>query len=171
MDGVERVLFLGASAIAVLSSVLAITRKQPIFGVLYLFVLGLIVSFLFALKSAFFLALIQIIIYVGAVLVLFVFVISMMNLQPDERITLKDLMLAVPSLIFAVIFISVLFSEASFYSTRFEFFPASSVAKSFYKDFFFQFEFVSVLLLAGIIVTIFVGMRIKEVRKEGKEIR
>ncbi len=168
MAEVEKLLFFGASLIAIFSSILAITRRQPIFGVIYLLVLGLTVSFLFALKSAFFLSLIQIIIYIGAVLVLFVFVISMMNLQPDEKINLKDLISSVPILIFIIVFISVLFSEASFYETKFSFFPASLVAKSFYKDLFFQFELVSVFLLAGIVITIFVGMKIKEVKKEDK---
>jgi len=46
----EVILFLLFSGVSVVFSLLAITRRQPIFGVLYLFVVGLSVAGLFALK-------------------------------------------------------------------------------------------------------------------------
>lgn len=162
---IENVLFLFFASIALLSALLSISRRQPIFGVLFLFVLGLSVAVLFALENAYFLALIQVIVYVGAVLVLFVFVIAMMNLKGEElvfgRFSRWRALVLLPALIIGVIFSSSLLAEYSLYSQEFKFFPANSVGEKLYKDLVFQFEFLSIFLLVAIVVTIYVGRRFK----------
>ncbi len=162
----EKILFYLAGGGAVVFSILSISRKQPIFGVLYLFATGITVSLLFAIKNAFFLALIQIVVYVGAVLVLFVFVIAMMNLKVSDLI-----FGAVKRWRYTIIFISIpillilgsaAFSEISLRSQNFSYFPAKDVGIALYKDLFFQFEYLSVLLIIAIVVTIFVGSRFEK---------
>lgn len=166
----EKVLFYVFGAIAVSSSILAISRRQPIFGVLYLFITGLTISLLFAIKNAFFLALIQMIVYVGAVLVLFVFVIAMINLRPHElifgvlgrwRYVVFPIAIAL-----AAIIGSTLFSETSLREQRFMYFTAKEVGGSLYKSLVFQFEYLSIILIVAIVVTIFVGSRFERKTKE-----
>jgi NADH-quinone oxidoreductase subunit J len=163
----EVLLFSLFSGAAVVFSLLAITRRQPIFGVLYLFVVGLSVAGLFALKKAFFLGLIQIIVYVGAVLVLFVFVIAMMNLKIEElrfgRFARWRIFVVLPVATLFLIIFSVIFSEiAILKEQKFFFFPAKLVGEKLYKDLIFHFEYISVFLLIAIVVTIAIGMRFKE---------
>lgn len=77
------VLFVMAAAVAVLSTILVITRLNAVHALLYLIVSLLAVAFLFYLLGAPFAAALEVIVYAGAIMVLFVFVIMMLNLGPQ----------------------------------------------------------------------------------------
>ena len=72
--------FYFAASIAILSTVLVITRRSAAHAVLYLIVSLLSVALIFFLLGAPFIAALEIIIYAGAIMVLFVFFIMMLNL-------------------------------------------------------------------------------------------
>ena len=78
--------FLIAAAIAVLFSVFAIALRSPVLNVLSLVVVFFAMAAVFALLGMDFLAAIQIIVYSGAVLVLFLFVIMLLNIRTVERL-------------------------------------------------------------------------------------
>lgn len=162
----ESILFFVFASASIISSVLAISRRQPIFGVMYLLVLGLSVAGLFAVKKAFFLSLIQIIIYVGAVLVLFVFVIAMMNLSKEElifgKIRRSRFFFLIPLMLTFILILSVVISESAHNIQKFQFFTAKDVSLALYKDLIFHFEYLSVFLLSAIVITVFIGMRGKK---------
>jgi len=65
-------------------SILMITRKNPVHSVLWMLVLFVHIAALYLFLNAEFLAAIQMIIYAGAVLVLFLFVIMLLNLRKEE---------------------------------------------------------------------------------------
>jgi NADH-quinone oxidoreductase subunit J len=65
-------------------SILMITRKNPVHAVLWMLVLFVHIAALYLFLNAEFLAAIQMIIYAGAVLVLFLFVIMLLNLRKEE---------------------------------------------------------------------------------------
>ncbi|MCS7213739.1 MAG: NADH-quinone oxidoreductase subunit J [Candidatus Calescibacterium sp.] len=166
---IEKIVFYAAGLSAIVFSLLAISRRQPIFGVLYLFLTGLTISLLFAIKNSFFLALIQIIVYVGAVLVLFVFVIAMMNLKISElffgafrRWRYLVVIVSIPILL---ILGSAIFSQLSLREQKFTYFTAKDVGGALYKDLFFQFEYLSIFLIVAIVITVFVGSRFEKDEK------
>jgi NADH-quinone oxidoreductase subunit J len=66
-------------------SLLVVTRKNPVHGVLWMLVLFVHIAMLYLFLNAEFLAAIQIIIYAGAILVLFLFVVMLLNLRVEER--------------------------------------------------------------------------------------
>ncbi len=72
-----------AGMITVLSIVM-ITRRNPVHGVLWMLVLFLHIAGLYLFLNADFLAAIQIIVYAGAILVLFLFVIMLLNLKKEQ---------------------------------------------------------------------------------------
>ena len=74
------VTFYLAAAIAVLSTVLVITRANGVHALLYLVVSLLAVALVFYTLGAPFAAALEVIVYAGAIMVLFVFVVMMMNL-------------------------------------------------------------------------------------------
>src|SRR5512134_2240373 len=80
----EPVLFILFGAIAVGGAIMVVTRKHPMSSALYLILTLFAVAALFALRQAHFLAAIQVIVYAGAVVVLFIFVIMLVNVQPDK---------------------------------------------------------------------------------------
>ena len=77
---VMNVTFYLAAVIAVLSTVLVITRANGIHALLYLIVSLLAVALEFYTLGAAFAAALEVIVYAGAIMVLFVFVVMMMNL-------------------------------------------------------------------------------------------
>jgi NADH-quinone oxidoreductase subunit J len=78
-------LFVGFSAMLVLASLLVITQRNPITSALYLVVAFCSLAGLYILLHAEFLGMVQIIVYAGAIMVLFLFVIMYMNLGTDPE--------------------------------------------------------------------------------------
>lgn len=74
-----------ASIIAIFATVMVITRLIAVHALLYLIISLLAVSVLFFLLGAPFIAALEVIIYAGAIMVLFVFVIMMLNLGNESR--------------------------------------------------------------------------------------
>jgi len=72
--------FYFAAAIAVLSTVIAITRRHAVHALLYLIISLLAVAIVFYVIGAPFLAALELIIYAGAIMVLFLFVVMMLNI-------------------------------------------------------------------------------------------
>jgi NADH-quinone oxidoreductase subunit J len=69
-----------AAALAVLSTIIAITRRHAVHALLYLIVSLLAVAIVFYVIGAPFLAALELIIYAGAIMVLFLFVVMMLNI-------------------------------------------------------------------------------------------
>jgi NADH-quinone oxidoreductase subunit J len=74
--------FYAAAAVALLATVLAITQKNVVHGLLYLIVSLLAVALMFYALGAPFVAALEVIVYAGAIMVLFVFVMMLLNLGP-----------------------------------------------------------------------------------------
>jgi NADH-quinone oxidoreductase subunit J len=101
------VAFYLAAAVAILSTILVITQFNAVHALLYLIVSLLSVALIFFLLGAHFAAAVEAIIYAGAILVLFVFVIMMVNLGhraiEQERQWLQYRMWIGPSILAAVL--------------------------------------------------------------------
>ncbi|HLB59252.1 MAG TPA: NADH-quinone oxidoreductase subunit J [Bdellovibrionota bacterium] len=72
------------SGIAIISALLVVTRKNPLYSALYLIVTLFSIAGLFVIVEAYFIAVLQVLVYAGAVMVLFVFVIMLLNLDPTH---------------------------------------------------------------------------------------
>jgi len=78
--------FLAAAVIAVVFACIAIAHRSPVINVMSLVVVFFAMAAVFAILGMDFLAAIQIIVYSGAILVLFLFVIMLLNIQSVERL-------------------------------------------------------------------------------------
>lgn len=76
----------GFSALAIASAIMVVTRKNPLISALYLCLTLFALAALFVLLEAYFIAAVQVLVYAGAVMVLFVFVIMLLNLEPEKMI-------------------------------------------------------------------------------------
>jgi NADH-quinone oxidoreductase subunit J len=105
------VTFYVAAVVAILATVMVITRLNAVHALLYLIVSLLSVAIIFYTFGAPFLAALEVIIYAGAIMVLFVFVVMMLNLGPKttarERIWLKPEMLIGPCILSAILIAEV----------------------------------------------------------------
>ena len=80
----ELVIFVILAAIAVSCSVMVISQKSAVSSALFLIATMVSLAILFLLLNSPFLAVIQVIVYAGAIMVLFLFVIMLLNLRKDE---------------------------------------------------------------------------------------
>lgn len=75
-----QLVFYTFAGLAVASSGLMVTRKNPVYSAMYLVVTLFAIAAIFVLLNAHFVAALQVIVYAGAILVLFLFVIMLLNL-------------------------------------------------------------------------------------------
>ena len=83
-DAVADPVFYAAGGVAVLSGVGVVTRRNPVYCAIFMLIAFLSLAVLYLLLSASFLAAMHVLVYTGAILVLFLFVIMLLNLRPDE---------------------------------------------------------------------------------------
>jgi NADH-quinone oxidoreductase subunit J len=79
------VLFYISAAVTIASSVMVITRRNAVHALLYLVTSLLSAAFIFYLLGAPFIAALEVIIYAGAIMVLFIFVVMMLNLGKESE--------------------------------------------------------------------------------------
>src|SRR5271170_2329451 len=83
--GITQVLFWCLSIMAILSAILVVISKIPVHSVLWLIVVFVAISGHYILLDAQFLAIVNLIVYAGAIMVLFLFVFMLMNLNADTE--------------------------------------------------------------------------------------
>ncbi len=160
-------LFYFTSFIAVLSTVVALTRTNATHALIYLILSLLSVAVLFFLLGAPFAAALEVLIYAGAIMVLFVFVAMMLNLgergEQREQAWLTPRALVVPGLIAGLLLAQLLFviagSDSSF--TVVEVTPRD-VGLSLYGPYVLAVELASLLLLAALVGAYHVARRFVE---------
>jgi NADH-quinone oxidoreductase subunit J len=152
-----------AGVVAIVATLMVITRHNPVHALLYLNVSLLAHAMLFYLLGASFAALLEIIIYAGAIMVLFIFVVMLLNLGKEtagqERKWLKMKVWVGPTLLAAVLFAEflalVLSSEQGGYS------PATvsprEVALSLFREYLIGVELAAMLLMAAVVGAAHIG--------------
>jgi NADH-quinone oxidoreductase subunit J len=142
-------------------SLLVVSRKNPVHSVLWMLVLFVHMAGLYLFLNAEFLAAVQIIVYAGAIMVLFLFVIMLLNLKKEE----KDFRLqgqwpvsVVTGVLFLVVLILILgkitvLPELGEYSIEAIQAEGSmmTIGKVLYTKYLLPFEIASLLLLVAIV--------------------
>ena len=106
MPELTDLLFYGFAALALLCGFLCVANplsRSPVTSAMFLVLTIVSLAGLFVLLHAFFLAAIQILVYAGAVMVLFLFVIMLLNLKEEERRKIRGITLGLGALSVAVI--------------------------------------------------------------------
>jgi NADH-quinone oxidoreductase subunit J len=153
-------IFLGMAFISVLASFLVITRKNPIHSALFLVLTFLCVAVLYLLLYSQFIAIIQVVVYAGAIVMLIVFVIMLLDLENELRSRLKIVYSKVIGGFLAVLFLfGILYSVVAKSPTgKMGSYPPDKVSANvkavgevLFTQYLFPFEIVSILLVAAII--------------------
>ena len=97
-------IFLGVALVSIITSVMVITRKNPIHSALFLVMTFLGVAVLYLLLQSQFIAIVQVIVYAGAIVMLIVFVLMLLDLEEELRSGLKLLYSKVIGGVLAVFF-------------------------------------------------------------------
>jgi NADH-quinone oxidoreductase subunit J len=164
---VSIITFWFAGAVAVGASALAVSRRSPVHGLLWLILSLLAVAVLFFMLGAPFAAALEVVLYAGAIMVLFLFVVMMLNLgrETEEReaswmpvgawITPGILALGLGGCVLAV----VLGGGAQ--PTSGAMIGPQAVGVALYGPYVLATELASLLLLAGLVAGYHLGHRTK----------
>ena len=163
MNHLEIALFYTAAFTAIASSVVVVTNRRPTYGVLALSVTMFALSTFFVLLQAYFVAVIQILIYAGAILVLFLFVIMLLGVEEEslvqdrsqknsalqKKIRRGILFLLLISFLAEFVIIISAVRDSSFPQKNF---PGTieAIGEVLFTNYLLPFELVSGILLIGI---------------------
>lgn len=161
-------IFFIAAAAAVISSVMAISNRNAIHALLYLIVSLLSISVIFYILGAPFIAALEVIVYAGAIMVLFIFVVMMLNIGMEEETEKKWLtpkMWILPTIISAILLIILIYAVRGFHNknTGPEDIGPKLVGISLFTTYLIAVELAGVLLLAGIVGAYHLGKQKKKV--------
>lgn len=82
---ISEILFYALSAVSLVSALMVITSKNPVYSVLWLIITFFSISGHYLLLNAQFLAIVNIIVYAGAIMVLFLYVLMLMDLRKESE--------------------------------------------------------------------------------------
>ena len=167
----ETVLFYLASAVAVFSSIMVVTRLNAVHALLYLILSLLAVGIIFYLLGAHFAAVLEVIIYAEAIMVLFVFVIMMLN-QGQKTMSQEQAWLQPRMWIGPVILTGVLLIELIIVFVKGEdaaagqIIDAKQVGTTLFGTYLLAVELASILLLAGLVGAYHLGRPSTEAQQQ-----
>ena len=163
--------FILFSTVTILSSLAVISSRNPVHSVLFLILAFVNSAGIFVLAGAEFLAMILLIVYVGAVAVLFLFVVMMLNVGLDEiKIQAKKYLIS-GGLVGGILLLELIFSfsnldniykrsDASFNDKDIT--NTHAIGKVLYTDYFFMFQISGCILLVAMIGAIVLTLRKRE---------
>jgi len=82
---INQLVFAYFAAVIIVSAVLVITRKNPVHSVMFMLLLFFHIAGVFVLLNAEFLAAVQLIVYAGAILILFLFVVILLSVEREAQ--------------------------------------------------------------------------------------
>ncbi len=159
-------LFFGFAALLVVCSLLVVLHKNPITSALFLVLAFSALAGIYLLLHAEFLGMVQIVVYAGAIMVLFLFVIMYMNLQHDVETGVQTAVRrGIGWLTGAVLLLvgTTLLRRGWFLGPANEQMPAmehgnvAAIGKVLYSRYLFPFEITSILLLVAMVGVIVIA--------------
>lgn len=157
-ESMTAVLFILFAGMAIGCAISMVAQRNPLYGAISLIGVFISLACLYVTLAAPFIAAVQVIVYAGAIMVLVVFVIMLLNVEEEERpARLRSL---VP---IAVVLAAVLFAEAAFIIYFVEASPStptrnisdvgltSSIGAGLFTTYLLPFEITSILLLMAVV--------------------
>lgn len=161
-------LFYLLSGIALLSALMVVLSKSPINSVIYLIVCFLAIAGHYILLNAQFLAVVHIIVYTGAIMVVFLFVIMLLNLnktnEPHKSVLTKFMAVISGGMLFLVLIAAAKGVNEMIVTKEFDanIGLVANLGKVLYTDYMIPFEASSVLFLSAMIGAVMLGKKDKK---------
>ncbi len=162
----EQIVFFVVAAIAVLSAFYFVFAKNPLYSILSLIVTMFSIAGLYILLNAQFLGIVQIIVYAGAIMVLFLYILMMLNLNKEDEGKKKNLLKFAGIFSGGILLVGML---GAFRGIQKDIVAGSNVDFSIgltknlgqllFKEYVLPFELASILILAGIVGAVLIGKK------------
>lgn len=172
---IDTIIFAVSAIVAIFGAVMMIAQRNPVASVLYLILSMVAQAVLYIQLSAVFMAVILLIVYAGAILVLFLFVIMLLNLRGNEDLGRHSHPIALSA---KAILAALFFVEGAFV-VKSGFFPEAgatgmlqpkpetfgsveTVAELLFTKYLYPFELTSILLISAIVGAVVLAKRFRE---------
>ncbi len=164
----ELVAFYGIAVVAVFAALMVISQRSAIFSAIYLVLCFFCVAALYVLLHAHFLAVIQVLVYAGAIMVLFVMIIMLLNLRdedlPPSRVTLVKTAGTAGALLVLVSMMVILQHVSNIDVNQLQdvgsFGTTQAIGRLLFTKYLLAFEVASILLLAAVVGALVMAGRI-----------
>jgi len=153
------------SFVAILSALMVVLSKNPVYSVLYLIITFFCIAGHYILLNAQFLAAVHVIVYAGAIMVLFLYVIMLLNLneeaEPHKSTLLKITATICAGLLMILMIGSLKGTEQMVQqqTTDADVGLVKNLGKIMFTEFLLPFEITSVLLLAAMVGAVMLGKK------------
>lgn len=165
---ITEILFFFLSALAVFSAIMVLVSRNPVHSVLWLIAVFFAISGHYILLNAQFLAIVNLIVYAGAIMVLFLFVIMLMNLNKETERNNKHIWMKLAGAVSGGCFLMVLVSlvrQANDFQEKTALMGTGDIGliknlgKALFSDFVVPFEISSVLFLSAMVGAVVIGKK------------
>jgi len=165
----NKIIFIYFAAVIVISAVLMITRRNPIHSVLLMLLLFFHIAGVFVLLNAEFLAAVQLIVYAGAILILYLFVVMLLNVDKERSVKRANrywpVMAGFVIVIAAEIVLLIVrgkFAVDAGQLMKPGFGSVNALGVELYTNYLVPFEIASVILLVGLVGAVMLAKKVKE---------
>lgn len=160
---ITEILFWTLSIVSILAALLVIFSKNPVHSVLWLIVVFFTISGHYVLLNAQFLAIVNMIVYAGAIMVLFLFVIMLMNMNADQEPT-KSKWMKIAGVIsggslMLLLIASLKNSSSTTGGEEAGIGLIQQLGKTLFSEFVVPFEISSVLFLSAMVGAVILGKK------------
>ncbi len=164
--GITQILFWFLSLLAVGSAAMVVISKNPVHSILFLIITFFAISGHYILLNAQFIAIVNIIVYAGAIMVLFLFVVMLMNLNAESEPQKNRLMLFIGTIagasLMLVLVAALKQTDTSMHlvqMTTGDVGLIEQLGKALFTDYVFPFEISSVLFLSAMIGAVVISKK------------
>lgn len=163
---IEQTIFYILAVVAVIGTIQAISEKHPVHAIMYLVTSLFSMAIIFYLLMAPLVAAFEVILYAGAIMVLFLFVIMMLDLGHPEKGMAPVWREWLPAAILSTVSISSLVTVIGARHSKVATFPASlpirEIARHLFQEHGLAVELVSLQLLFALVGAMYLGKQSKE---------
>lgn len=161
----EQIIFFIVAFIAVASAFYFVFARNPLYAILSLIVTFFSIAAMYILLNAQFLGIVQIIVYAGAIMVLFLYILMMLNLNKEDESKKQNLMKFAGVFSAGLLLIGMLGAFRGYQGKAVATNVDSSIGltknlgRLLFNEYVLPFELASILILAGIVGAVLIGKK------------
>lgn len=167
---IQEILFYVLACLTIVSSLMMVFSKNSVHSILYLIVTFFCISGHYVLLNAQFIAVVNVIVYAGAIMVLFLFVVMLMNLNDDKKTlgTSKKIGIAsIISVLFIVLTVGIITENIGVEQTQLsmesgEIGFVENLGKLLYSEYVLPFELSSILFISAMLGAVMLSKKDEE---------
>jgi NADH-quinone oxidoreductase subunit J len=162
----DQILFFIVAFLAIASAVYFVFAKNPMYAILSLIVTMFSIAGMYILLNAQFLGIVQIIVYTGAIMVLFLYILMMLNLNKEDESKKENLPKFVGIFSVCILFVGMLGAYKGLSGTTvaesnidYSVGLTKNLGRLLFNEYVLPFELASILILAGIVGAVLIGKK------------